>query len=188
MNNDLPQSWTSYDDGTDLVDMGCNGGKPLYASTVDNSTGEGSIWKRIIGCEVNDQEALLTNATVRYLGNLEKGKPFFVMMGHHKPHLPWFVPQRFFDELGDPLQYAVAQVQVYPASADKLNWHPWFDQLRITDVEPLRKQQYLRRGYYAAVAYFDYHFGQVMAQLEKSGQAQQTVTLVTGDHGKLPCH
>ena len=30
-----------------------------------------------------------------------------------------------------------------------------FDQTLPTDVEPLLKQQYLRRGYYASVSYYD---------------------------------
>ena len=48
---------------------------------------------------------------------------------------------------GDPAQYPVAKQQAYPATADPMQWHPWFDQTEITDIEPLMKQQYLRRGY-----------------------------------------
>ena len=208
MNNDLPLSWTSYDNGQpqrlfrltnavrtpssnqhllttgeDLADMRCNNGKPLFAPTVDTSTGEGSAWKRIIGCEMNDPEALLTNATLRYLSTLSPSRPFFIAMGHHKPHLPWYTPNRFFEQYGDPSQYPVAKVQEYPATADKINWHPWFDQLRISDVEPRRKQQFMRRGYYASVSYYDYHFGQVLDKLEEIGKAAETVVLATGDHG-----
>ena len=169
--------------GEDLADMRCNNGKPLFAPTVDTSTGEGSAWKRIVGCEMNDPEALLTNATLRYLSTLSPSRPFFIAMGHHKPHLPWYTPNRFFEQYGDPSQYPVAKVQEYPATADKINWHPWFDQLRISDVEPRRKQQFMRRGYYASVSYYDYHFGQVLDKLEEIGKAQDTVVLATGDHG-----
>ena len=48
---------------------------------------------------------------------------------------------------GDPAQYPVAKQQAYPATADPMQWHPWFDQTEVTDIEPLMKQQYLRRGY-----------------------------------------
>ena len=47
----------------------------------------------------------------------------------------------------------MAKVQHYPETASSNQFHPWFDQVEITDVEPLVKQQYLRRGYYASVAY-----------------------------------
>ena len=128
--------------------MRCNNGKPLFAPTVDTSTGEGSAWKRIIGCEMNDPEALLTNATLRYLSTLSPSRPFFIAMGHHKPHLPWYTPNRFFEQYGDPSQYPVAKVQEYPATADKINWHPWFDQLRISDVEPRRTEDDVSRRLY----------------------------------------
>eukprot|EP00041_Stephanoeca_diplocostata_P018914 m.400493 g.400493 ORF g.400493 m.400493 type:complete len:96 (-) comp21159_c0_seq26:454-741(-) len=40
--------------------------------------------------------------------------------------------------------------------------HPWFDQVVKTDVEPAVKQFFLRRGYYGAVSYTDYHFGTIV--------------------------
>ena len=74
---------------------------------------------KITDCEQNDPEALLTNATLRYLSNLEPGRPFFIAMGHHKPHLPWVAPARFFDQYGDPTQYPVAKQQNYPETVRK---------------------------------------------------------------------
>jgi arylsulfatase A-like enzyme len=43
------------------------------------------------------------------------------------------------------------------------------------------KQQYLRRGYYGAVSYYDYHFGLVLDKLDAIGKANDTVVLVTGE-------
>ena len=45
------------------------------------------------------------------------------------------------------------------------------------------KQQYLRRAYYGAVSYYDHHFGMMLDALDASGAANDTVVLVTGDHG-----
>lgn len=50
-------------------------------------------------------------------------------------------------------------------------------------MEPLVKQQQLRVGYYGAVSYYDYHFGLMLDALQASGVAQDTVVLVSGDHG-----
>ena len=43
--------------------------------------------------------------------------------------------------------------------------------------------QQLRVGYYSAVSHMDAHFGQVLAALEASGTANETIVVMTGDHG-----
>jgi arylsulfatase A-like enzyme len=43
--------------------------------------------------------------------------------------------------------------------------------------------QQLRLGYYTAVTHMDWHFGMVMKALEDSGQANDTLVVMTGDHG-----
>jgi membrane-anchored protein YejM (alkaline phosphatase superfamily) len=37
--------------------------------------------------------------------------------------------------------------------------------------------------YYTAVTHMDWHFGMVLKALEDSGQAQDTIVSMTGDHG-----
>eukprot|EP01051_Picozoa_sp_SAG22_P009529 SAG22_NODE_800_length_7109_cov_47.259058_5_plen_279_part_00 len=190
MNNDLPLSWNAYGGGT--ANRSCNNGRPVYETARDNTTGQGFEWKRIVACEENDSESLLTSAAIEYLRLAASGtgplgkRPFFVAMGHHKPHLPWWSPSRFIDQYGDPTQYPVAAVQAYPPTASTNQWHPWFDQTLTTDIEPVKKQHYLRRGYYASVSYYDHHFGRMIDALEESGKAEDTVVLVTGDHVGAP--
>ena len=43
--------------------------------------------------------------------------------------------------------------------------------------------QQLRLGYYSAVTHMDWHFGMVLKALEESGQANDTIVIMTGDHG-----
>lgn len=96
-NNDLERSWTSYDMGHDFVNHSCNNGKP-----VKEKGGVNGSWVQIVGCDENDEEVLLTKATVRYIQLATSANnsrtPFFVSMGHHRPHLPWIVPKRLFDQ------------------------------------------------------------------------------------------
>lgn len=102
-----------------------------------------------------------------------------------RPHLPWNSPARFIEQYGDPEQYALAKQQAYPPTASMNQWHPWFDQVLPTDVEPALKQHYLRVGYYGAVSYYDYHFGLMLDALDDVGVAQDTVVLVSGDVSAL---
>eukprot|EP01043_Picozoa_sp_COSAG02_P019789 COSAG02_NODE_963_length_15604_cov_10.737117_15_plen_202_part_00 len=193
MNNDIPLSWTDYG-GTPTRNHSCNNGSVLFSTENNASTGEGQAWRRIIDCEENDGEAQLTYAAIAYLHQavghngssgqeapLGSYRPFFIGMGHHRPHLPWNSPARFIDQYGDPQQYPVAKQQTYPTTASTNQWHPWFDQVLPTDVEPKVKQQHLRVGYYGAVSYYDYHFGMMLDALDSVGVAQDTVVLVSGD-------
>ena len=41
----------------------------------------------------------------------------------------------------------------------------------------------LRRGYYAATSYTDANVGKLLAELEATGQANNTAVVLLGDHG-----
>jgi len=142
-------------------------------------------WNEIVACEENDAESLLTKAAVHHIematASENASRPFFIAMGHHRPHLPWNVPSRFYEQYGDPRKVAVAELQEYPESAPTISWHPWFDQVYLTDVDDF---QHTRRvAYYAAVSYFDSHLGEVLDALEQSGWEHNTSVLLIGDHG-----
>jgi len=47
----------------------------------------------------------------------------------------------------------------------------------------LRRQQKALGGYYASVTYMDAQVGKVLAALERSGQADNTIVIFTSDHG-----
>jgi iduronate 2-sulfatase len=47
----------------------------------------------------------------------------------------------------------------------------------------LRRQKKALGGYYASVAYMDAQVGKVLAALERSGQADNTIVIFTSDHG-----
>jgi iduronate 2-sulfatase len=47
----------------------------------------------------------------------------------------------------------------------------------------LRRQKKALGGYYASVAYMDTQVGKLLAALEKSGQADNTIVIFTSDHG-----
>ncbi len=126
INNDLERSWTSYDDVIPGdVNKSCNNGRPLYGRVPKHN----NSWIEIVGCEENDAEVLLTKAAVRHIewatSPENSSKPFFIAMGHHRPHLPWQVPSRFYEQYGDPQQYPLAKIQNWPKTAPHISWHPW---------------------------------------------------------------
>lgn len=112
------------------------------------------------------------------------GKPFFLALGISKPHLPWIVPQRFFDLY--PLD-KIIPVEIFPKELDdivKKDGKPifkpgtWFQQ-----AENAKMHKQAQRAYLANISYVDYCLGVLFDTLEKSKYADNTIIMLWGDHG-----
>jgi choline-sulfatase len=117
--------------------------------------------------------------------NKDHDKPFFMAMGISKPHLPWFVPQEYFNMYDldsikipeyrmDDLDDIINQdgEKVFGPSADFL----WAQQ----DDELFRRAV---RAYMAASSYADECVGVVLEALQNSKYADNTIVILFGDHG-----
>lgn len=115
-----------------------------------------------------------------------EGKPFFMALGISKPHLPFYVPQKYFD------MYPLDQVEIAPVKMDD------YDDILTSDGEPIFKtipqdtwkaadltgsHQMLNRAYMACVSYVDDCLGLLFDALEKSPYANNTIVMLWGDHG-----
>ena len=122
---------------------------------------------------------------------------FFLAYGVHKPHMPWFFPERFLeiypeDLINLPLNPYVPEgmpemawspppIKKYDdCSADSLGV-PNFGDFNLT--APDWKVLELRRAYYAAVSYADHELGRVLDELNELGLAENTIIVFWGDHG-----
>lgn len=111
-------------------------------------------------------------------------KPFFMAVGLIKPHLPWFVPQEFFDT------YDLDSIQVPKVFEDDLEdiINPNGKQLHTPDgdyqwVKKHGLEKEATRAYLASVSYADACLGIIFDGLEASGHADNTIIVVWGDHG-----
>ena len=119
---------------------------------------------------------------IRELATAEQ--PFFFAVGFYKPHLPFVMPQRDWDKYApaDPINYFV------PPNLPKGAIHN-FGELRKYDgipkqgVLPLELARDLIRGYRACVSFTDRNVGQLLDALDASGEADDTVIVLWGDHG-----
>lgn len=109
--------------------------------------------------------------------------PFFAAVGFYRPHLPWYVPRRFFD------LHPLASVRLPDVTPDELAEVPpiarsWA--LTPPDHERIVERGQWRhavRGYLAAVSFCDEMIGQVLAALAASGHLDDTVVVVWSDNG-----
>lgn len=119
------------------------------------------------------------------LKSAPRDKPFFIAAGFRLPHVPCFAPQKWFD------LYPSAEVVMPPVKEDDRDDTPRFSwYLHWSLPEPrlatLREQDEWRplvRAYLASISFMDAQVGRVLAALEASGRADETIVVLWSDHG-----
>jgi arylsulfatase A-like enzyme len=110
-------------------------------------------------------------------------RPFFCALGLYRPHLPWYVPRRYFD------LYPLDAVVVPEVEPDELAGVPdiaqqWArtpnDHQRIVARGQWR---HAVRGYLASVSFCDAMIGRALEALDAAGRADDTIVALWGDNG-----
>ena len=115
--------------------------------------------------------------------NAAHDKPFFLSVGFARPHVGWYVPQRFFD------MYPKDTLQLPPAPPDDLN-----------DLGPAGTAIALKfnfhqcitsqnlwadavQAYLASISWVDTQLARLIAALDASAYADNTIVVLWSDHG-----
>ena len=124
----------------------------------------------------------ITDYGIAQLGKTHD-KPFFLAVGLHKPHMPWNVPQKYYDMFpADKIvlpPYLENDLDDLPPAGVKMA-HPQ------TDHEPMLASGRWKeaiQGYLAAIAYTDMNIGRLLDALEKSAYKDNTIICFWCDHG-----
>lgn len=112
-------------------------------------------------------------------------KPFFMLMGISKPHLPWYVPEEYFemydlDSIKIP-EYRLDDLDDIVDENGKKAFSPSEDFLWVQQDEELFKRAV--RAYMAASTYADDCIGLTLEALKNSKYADNTIVILFGDHG-----
>lgn len=124
--------------------------------------------------------------TIKDLQRLkQEAKPFFLACGFFKPHMPFYAPKRYWDLYPrDSIQLATNRRR--PANAPKqLQGSGEFRSYHLADMDPNSDEfhRIMRHGYLACTSYADKLTGDVLAELERLGLADNTIVVLWGDHG-----
>jgi len=112
-------------------------------------------------------------------------KPFFMTVGFLRPHVPWHVPTKWFE----PFPKSTLELPIL--KDDDLNDLSDFS-VKVNEMpgmpewEWMKKKDRIReaaRGYLACVYFVDAQVGKVLAALDESDYAENTIVIVTSDHG-----
>lgn len=138
------------------------------------------------------QDYKVTSQTIEDLQQLSKSdEPFFLACGFSRPHLPFIVPQKYFD-MYDPSQielpnsWKLKEGNNIPYEARKgvggeLNFYSGVT--RNTNNRSVEETQEIIRGYYASVSFIDAQIGRLLDELDRLGIADNTTVILIGDHG-----
>lgn len=142
------------------------------------------------GAFLADEETADYKVAQSACGFIEKvskaDEPFFISVGFFRPHCPLYAPQRWFDlhpiEECVPLPDQSADLTDIPAYAHKLVSYYGRQNYNRFLRENGRAASFIQ-AYRACVSFTDHCIGQVLDALEKSGQADNTIVVLFGDHG-----
>lgn len=115
----------------------------------------------------------------------ESGDPFFIACGFYKPHLPFYAPKKYWN-LYERDKIEIANNRYRPKEAPKeLAGSNEFRTYIFSgyDEETEEFHRLMRHGYLACVSYVDKLTGDILAELENLGLADNTIVVLWGDHG-----
>ncbi len=115
-------------------------------------------------------------------------QPFMLMVGFLRPHVPWHVPQKYFDAIGP-----AAELTLPPYRADDRDDLSEYV-LKTSILEQMPQTAWaiennvwhdIVQAYLASVHFADYYIGQVLDALQNSPYADNTIVVLFSDHGYL---
>jgi arylsulfatase A-like enzyme len=157
--------------------------RPMTIPVNGNSVSPQMDWGPIAA----DDRAMGDGQVVAYVSEkiaAETDAPQFFAAGIYRPHLPWYLPQHWFD------QFPLEDIQL-----------PEVPENDLADVPPLGARGQLAsdtfhdwvvanerweegvRAYLASIAFADAMIGQLIDALDRSGRADNTIIVLWGDHG-----
>lgn len=100
--------------------------------------------------------------------------PFFLFVGFYEPHAPFHFP------VEDRGKYDPSKFPIPVCGPEDASQIPAV----FSELTPSEKQG-IAAAYYTSIEFMDRNVGRVLAALDKSGQADHTLVIYTGDHGYL---
>jgi arylsulfatase A-like enzyme len=111
------------------------------------------------------------------------GRPFFCATGFYRPHVHWFVPQRFYDlyppeKLPMPEGLKWDDLDDLPPAAQWFLKAPTFHNIHLRGLWKQALQ-----ALYASITYVDDQIGRVLDALDSSPHKDNTIVVFVGDNG-----
>ena len=149
-----------------------------------SSVAEAGVCVRTNQLDFDDEVAFAAERAIYDIARSNDRRPFLLVASFTHPHDPFAVPLRYWDLYRD----ADLPLPSPPVSSSALDPHS--RRLRhvcAIDAEPVTETQVraARRAYLGAISYVDDNLGRLTAALSASGLAENTIVILTSDHGEM---
>jgi len=141
----------------------------------------GKYPKAAAGTSAKFSSELFSDAAIQFLRSHKGPKPFFLYLAYTAPHDPRMAPRKYQD------MYPPDKI---PVPRNFLPQHPFDNgELKIRDEQlapwprtPEVIQKHIA-DYYAMITHMDEQIGRVVAALDETGHANDTLVIFAGDNG-----
>ena len=188
-------------------------GLPYFHATEEDSVANHAAWYDFDQPDNYLQDGKIADNAVSVLQQLKQNrsstgiaKPFFVGVGFHKPHLPFYCPSKYYDLYPSVEDIKLPENPDAPEDMPDIAFSVWGELKGYSDIHvlfngtkcgtdadasikskechvPDSKMKELRRAYYSCVSYTDAQIGRVIKELEAQGFADDTIIVLWADHG-----
>ena len=151
---------------------------PIWAQYFGIDRATTPSWQILDVADDELPDGKIANASIKILTQI-KDQQFFLAVGFHTPHLPYNVPEKYYD---------LYDIETFTGVSSVVP-HPRNDLREYADIPsgntriPEEKTLELMRGYAASTSYMDAQVGRVLQHLDTLGISQNTVIVFAGDHG-----
>lgn len=145
---------------------------------------EAGVYERTLELDFDEEVAYHGEHLLYDLARDEDPRPWFVTVSFMHPHDPFMTPRRYW-ELYDHAAIDMPRHDAPPAAPE-----PHSQRLqRLCAMEEYRVSEHhvrnARHAYYAMISWGDEQLGRLLLALEVTGQREDTVVVVTSDHGEM---
>ena len=141
--------------------------------------------RRSLQIDFDDEVAFAATRKIYDLARDDDERPFFLMVSFSHPHDPYNATQAYWDRYDADAIPLPAVGPIPPEARDPHSQRLYenYDRgdHRVTE-DHIRGA---RRAYYAMISYVDDKIAELMATLDAAGLAEQTIIVLTSDHGDM---
>lgn len=141
------------------------------------------------------ETAFLTDRALSWMAG-QGSRPWFAHVSYLRPHPPWIGPEPWHslispDSVPPPIRAATPALEgaVHPWLAWRLSTFPGKHWVHGRKLDPKtiggEELHWLRAVYYGLIAEVDHHIGRLLDGVRALGQWDETLIIVTSDHGEL---
>ena len=146
--------------------------------------GRGAMWRPAVYDAEHTESAFVTEQALAWLdGAVARDEPWCAHLSYLRPHPPYLAPAPYHD-MYDPAD--APPVWRHPSPEQEAALHPFLAGALGVVPSPRDEldQRQLQATYYGMITEVDHALGVFLDGLERSGQADDTIVVVTSDHGE----